>query len=68
MRNFSENRAGVHLMNPIQAEYSLCGDAYDIDSEPDDEHDGALKETKSRTVTCERCKAIIINCRGVRTA
>lgn len=68
MPEFSENSAGVHLMNPIQGEFSLCGDAFDIDSEPDDDHDGGLVVTKKKTVTCERCKAIIMGCRGVRVA
>lgn len=67
MKIFTENKAGVHLMDPIQGEYSLCGDAFDIDSEADvDEHDGRLKPTDKKVVTCKRCKAVIMMCRGVR--
>lgn len=68
MREFSENKAGVHLMNPIQSEYSMCGDAFDIDTEDIDTHDGPLLPSEKKTVTCERCKMIITECRGVRVA
>lgn len=68
MRKFTENKAGVHLMNPIQGEFSMCGDAFDIDSEDNGTHDGPLLPSGKKTVTCERCKIIIMECRGVRVA
>jgi len=66
MAEFTENKAGVHVMNPIQGEYSLCGDAFDINSESDGDHDGGLARTQKKRVTCERCKEIILELRNVR--
>lgn len=63
MSEFAENREGVHL---VVNEHTLCGDALDIDSEPDDDHDGALQITKKQAVTCKRCIAIIELCRNVK--
>lgn len=59
---YTENRAGVHLMNPINSEYSLCGDAFD-DYESED---GCLNKTSKRYVTCKRCRDIITHCRRVK--
>ena len=58
---FSENDDGVHLQ---YGEFSLCGDAFDISAVTDEIDD--LAHTKKRTVTCERCIAIIRYCRGAR--
>ena len=63
-REFVKNEDGVHLMN---GEYTLCGDAYDIAETESDFTAGTLAKTKERTVTCERCVAIIKLCRGVQT-
>ena len=65
MREFAENREGVHLM---VLEHTLCGDAIDIEAVESIESDGNPMPTSKRTVTCERCKVIIALCRGVRTA
>jgi len=56
-KGFCENADGVHLMAAVNSEYSLCGDAFDIDStEPDL---GMLVPTTKTRVTCERCIAEI---------
>lgn len=65
-RSFVENRDGVHLYSPFD-DHTLCGDTDDgdthkmIDSEP-------MKSTDKRVVTCERCAAIILVCRGVQVS
>ena len=63
MSRFMENNEGVHLMAGINAEYSVCGDAFDIGSEKgcDD-----MVETSKKVVTCSRCIVEILNCRGVK--
>ena len=60
-----ENGDGVHLTN---GEFTLCGDAWDApDSEPDWEP-GEFRKPKSRIITCAKCVAIVLLCRGVRVA
>lgn len=66
---FAENEEGVHLLSPINAEYTLCGDAFD--GQPSDftfdyTHTLEHERTARRTVTCERCIQVILRCRGVR--
>ena len=65
MKEFTENFDGVHLMSPLNSEYSLCGDAFDIHSSGDSDS-GDLISTNKRTVTCEQCIKVIEACRGVR--
>lgn len=63
---FIEADGFIHIRSPIQAEYTLCGDAFDIcavDAERDE-----WSTTTKRTVTCPQCAAVIRECRGVRTA
>lgn len=62
-REFSENREGVHLM---VGEYTLCGDAFDIDALDESDHDGAPVATQKKTITCKRCASIIMLCRGLK--
>lgn len=65
-KEFLENTEGVHLM---YGEFTLCGDSFDIaETERDGDHDGTLAKTTKHVVTCERCKAIIVYCRGTRVA
>lgn len=65
---YAESHNGlVHLISPVQSEYTLCGDAFDIDSE-DDCRDAAWVERRNGPVTCDLCAKIIAACRGVRTA
>lgn len=58
----SENSEGVHLLSPVNSEYTLCGDSW--------EHDKGVVEghvpTESRAVTCPRCISVIEACRAVR--
>lgn len=62
---FVEAEGMVHLLNPAMGEYTICGDAFDLDSDEDGyEH----RETKRRTVTCPTCARIVLACRGVRVA
>lgn len=64
MADFVEADGDIHVMNPIMAEFTLCGDAFDLGS---DEDGYEQKPTKRRTVTCPKCAEIIRTVRGVRT-
>lgn len=55
----------VHVVNPCGGEHTLCGDAFDINSEPD-EAACAWKIVKHGPVTCFNCASVIEACRGVR--
>lgn len=54
----------IHLVNPAQAEFTLCGDAFDMGSEEDGYE---WHETERVTVNCPLCVQIIRGCRHVRT-
>lgn len=65
-----ENGEGVHLKSPLNAEFTLCGDAFDITSvemcnSAEDAH-LEIQPTSKKTITCPRCIAIILHCRGVK--
>jgi hypothetical protein len=63
MKEFRENKDGVHLM---YGEFTICGDSFDIaETEPDFEA-GSLIITDKKTVTCQKCFRLILYCRGVR--
>lgn len=64
MADYVKAEGDVHLINPALAEYTLCGDAFDLGS---DVSDYEWKERKRGPVTCAICAAIIEGCRGVRT-
>jgi hypothetical protein len=68
MIEFLENADGVHFMNPILGEFTLCGDSFDFQSTENLPPDMELVETQKRTVTCARCAALIIGVRRVRVA
>lgn len=61
-KQFLENKDGVHLM---LGEFTMCGDSFDIAETESDFEEGHLAETSKRVVTCPKCKAVIIHCRGV---
>ena len=66
---FCENEDGVHLVS--MNDVTLCGDAYEgsppLELERCEEDDfGEMQPTDKQTVTCHRCIAIILHCRGVR--
>lgn len=63
MFEFGEDKQGVHFM---LGEMTLCGFAFDVDSESDWEH-GKLEDTMKTTVTCKECIDVILQCRKVRT-
>jgi hypothetical protein len=63
--SFVEAEGAVHLLNPIMADFTLCGDAFDLAS---DVEGYEQTPTRRRTVTCGGCAAIIRECRGVRCA
>ena len=63
--DYVEAEGMVHLMNPENGEYTLCGDAFDLDS---DEDGYEQKPTRRRTVDCPSCAAVVVMCRKVRVA
>lgn len=56
---FVEAEGVVHLTH---GEFTLCGDAFDLVS---DEPGYEWKPTRSKTVSCPNCAAIVELCRGV---
>jgi len=54
----------VHVVNPIQGEHTLCGDAFDIDIGGAEA--AAWTDVNRGPVTCTLCAQIIIACRSVR--
>jgi hypothetical protein len=63
--DYVEAEGMVHLLHPHNAEFTLCGDAYDLASE---EAGYEQKPTRRRTVDCPTCVAVVTMCRGVRVA
>lgn len=63
-KQFAENKDGVHLVSPLNEEFTLCGDALEGSASDEQEIDPALI-TKSRTVTCPKCATTVLHCRGV---
>ena len=63
-----ENNEGVHMINPLDPEFTLCGWSFDVDPVLDKMPDGvdALRDTKKRTITCRDCIRIIEECRRAR--
>lgn len=55
----------VHVVNPNGGEHTLCGDAFDIDSEKGEE-EHAWKFHKRGPVTCHDCARVVQVCRRVR--
>lgn len=51
-----------------ECDFEFGGDAFDIDTEDEDSHDEPLIPTNKKIVTCEKCKLVIAECRGVKTA
>lgn len=64
MAKFIEAEGLIHIQSPIMAEYTLCGDAFDLAS---DESGYCWRATSKRTVTCPKCSMIIRECRHIRT-
>lgn len=60
---FVEAEGFTHLVSPIQGEYTVCGDAFDLGS---DEPGYEWSETKKRIIDCPKCSQLILGCRGVR--
>lgn len=62
---FVEAEGFIHMLNPINAEFTLCGDAFDLGSDvPGYRHE----PTERRKVTCPNCARVILGCRGVRVS
>lgn len=66
----------VHMVSPVMAEYTLCGNAYEGyeptntffspgEAEPDPKR---WQSCKKGPVTCEECALIIVECRKVRVS
>lgn len=65
MSDFVKAEGLVHFVQPSTGyEHTLCGDAFDLDS---DEPGYQWEPTKSTTVTCPTCAAIIRACQGIKT-
>lgn len=59
----------IHLTNECNSEYTLCGDAWNIDSEEDGVEEGlAWVDWPRGPVTCPNCAGVILSCRRVRVA
>jgi hypothetical protein len=63
--SFMENADGVHFMNSVQGEFTMCGDAYNFQETEGLSPEMKLKPTRKRTVTCPKCCQLIAACRGV---
>lgn len=63
--DYYEDDRGVHFMSPLQSEFTICGDAFDVDAV--DDALSQLKPTSKRTVTCPQCVKLIRALRGIRT-
>ena len=62
---YLESKAGVHIMDPINYEFTLCGDSFDIRS-TEDAPELELKKTNKRIVTCPNCIIIIKYLRNIK--
>lgn len=63
--DFVEAEGKIHLLSPVLPEFTLCGDAFDLDSDIDGYEQ---KATRRRKVTCHLCAMVVRHCSGVRTA
>lgn len=61
-KEYAKDAQGTHIMNPLQAEYTLCG--YSFDNHYTES--GELKYKKTGPVTCPNCIRVIKELRGVR--
>jgi len=62
-KEFFENCEGVHLVEAGRGEFTICGDAFDIEIEMPELR---MMPTKKTVVTCPNCITVIKHCRGVR--
>ena len=58
---FMKSKEGVHFMNVLNLEYTICGTAFDNSEEEED-----MLPTNKTIVTCPRCKAIIESCQKIK--
>ncbi|WP_458736982.1 hypothetical protein [Pseudomonas chlororaphis] len=51
--------------NPVNGEFTLCGDAFDAfaTGDADEEH---VQAEKGQTITCDKCCAVILDVRQMR--
>jgi hypothetical protein len=59
----------IHIVSTSNPEYTLCGDAFDLsatDRIGENNSGGDWKLCRPQPVTCPRCAAQILTCRGVR--
>lgn len=64
MADLVEAEGMTHMVSPIQSEFTLCGDAFDLASE---EAGYQWTEAKRITVNCPSCAAVIRACQSVKT-
>jgi hypothetical protein len=65
---FTVDGKGVHLMNPRNGEFTLCGFAFDAWLSEEGWEYGELQPTDRQIVTCPDCIEIIQVCKSVRTS
>jgi len=60
----SDGTITTHMVNPYDAEYTLCGLAFDCEIE----HEGIEQiETREEKINCKVCASIIMGCKQVRS-
>jgi len=62
-RQYVQDENGVHVM---WGEFTICGDAFDIAAVDDDAEE--FVTVKAQPLTCERCVALVLFCRGLKVA
>lgn len=52
-----KDRYGVHVMMPINPEFTLCGNAFD--GQPGDDEHPPMERVEPQKITCSQCREII---------
>lgn len=53
-----------HTANPVQAEFTLCGDAFDLGAHG--EHPDPVFAAPGQVINCPQCRAIIVWCKAIK--
>jgi len=64
---FVEADGFIHVLTPLNSEFTLCGDAFDLGAIEGCE-DYTHRPTKRRSVTCPNCARVVLLCKRVRVA
>lgn len=58
-----------HLVSAVQPEFTLCGNAFDCDSEVENgDEDKSWVDCAPSVIDCPLCAAVVLSCRGVKVA